>query len=125
MQPVSSGQRQVLTVSHRQAEPVFSALDVQKAKLRNTTRDFEAIFIRQLLNGMNATLMDGGMFGEGMAGAIYSDLMISAIADKIAERGGIGLGDILYRRMVKFIDPEEQSGTAVQQNPMVKGLPEK
>jgi len=99
---------------HRDGEAVLSPdTDAQKVKLRNAARDFEAIFIRQILSSMHSTLDSGGMFGEGMAGSIYSDMMNTAIADKAAERGDMGLADILYRRMVKFIDPSEADTTLV------------
>ena len=125
MQPVSTEQRQTLLFNPAQTQPRRSALDAQKDKLRDATRDFEAIFVRQLLNSMNATLMEGGLFGEGTAGAIYSDLMNSAIADRVTERGSIGLADILFQRMVKCIDPGEGDAAASQPTHGIKDLQEK
>jgi flagellar protein FlgJ len=90
-----------------------SSLDAQKAKLRKASRDFEAIFIRELLKNMRSTLQDGGMFGSGPQGEIFSGMMDDAIADKIAGQGDLGLGNILYQRMVRMIDPSEKTGIVV------------
>lgn len=85
----------------------------QKEKLREAAKDFEAIFVRQLLKNMRSTLMDGGMFGDGTAGEIYSDMMENALAEKISETGSLGLGEQLYRRLVTRIDSAEGAPIAV------------
>ena len=54
--------------------------------------------------------MGEGMFGSGVAGEIYSDMMDTAVADKIAERGSLGLADMLYGQLVKRIDPSAVPG---------------
>ena len=109
VQPATSGRQYLLRdtfpIAARETGAV-SDLDQEKARLRQATRDFEAIFMRQLMAAMQQSLENGGMFGEGVSGGIYSDFMNSAIADKVSERGGIGLADALYRRIVVRIDPD-------------------
>ena len=83
----------------------------KKAKLRKAAGDFEAIFVRQILKSMRSTLTNGGMFGSGSVGEIYSDMMDNAISEKIAERGDMGLADIIYKQMVKSIESEYKSYT--------------
>jgi peptidoglycan hydrolase FlgJ len=90
-----------------------SGLDAQKAKLRKASRDFEAIFVRELLKSMRSTLQDGGMFGSGAQGEIFSGMMDDAVASKIAERGDLGLGNILYQRMVQKIDATDTTGIVI------------
>ena len=98
----------------------FSGVE-KKAKLRKAAESFEAIFIRQMLRSMRSTLLDGGMFGSGATGEIYSDIMENAIAEKMAERSVLGLADLLYKRMVKNIDTDNtSSGVENRFNP-VKG----
>jgi len=79
-------------------------IEARKAKLRKAAEGFEAIFIRQILKSMRSTLTSGGMFGNGSVGEIYSDIMDNAISEKIAERGDMGLADIIYKQMVKSIE---------------------
>jgi len=82
-------------------------LAAKKAELKKAARGFEAVFIRQLLHVMNSTVRNGGMFGEGAAGAIYSDIVENSLADVLSERGVLGIGDMLYRQLVVRIDPHE------------------
>jgi len=97
----------------------------RKAKLRKVAGDFEAIFIRQMLKSMRLTLTNGGMFGSGSVGEIYSDMMDNAISEKIAERGDMGLADIIYKQMVKSIESENEPRIVKNNENIIKGRTEK
>jgi|GEM_PF-5129299 peptidoglycan hydrolase FlgJ len=84
-----------------------SDIDARKAKLLKSAKDFEGILVKEILKSMRSTLTDGGMFGTGSAGEIYSDMMDDAVANKIAGRGEMGLAQIIYKQMVESIDPSE------------------
>ena len=84
-------------------------IDARKAKLRKAAQGFEAIFARQLLKSMRTGLTNGGMFGSGSVGEIYSDMMDNAIAEQISEHSGLGLADTIYRQMVKSIETGSNS----------------
>ena len=81
-------------------------IEARKARLREAAEGFEAIFARQILKTMRSSLSDGGMFGSGSTGEIYSDMMDNAVAEKIAKRGELGLADAIYKQMVKSIVPD-------------------
>jgi Rod binding domain-containing protein len=61
-------------------------------------RDFEAIFMRQLLSSMEKT---GGIGGSGTGAGVYRSMMVGAIADSAAEGGGIGLSDMILEAMLR------------------------
>jgi Rod binding domain-containing protein len=61
-------------------------------------RDFEAIFMRQLLSSMEKT---GGIAGSGTGAGVYRSMMVGAIADSAAEGGGIGLSDMILEAMLR------------------------
>jgi len=82
-------------------------LEQQKQRLKDAAEDFEAIFARQMMKHMRSGFIGDGMFGPGAAGEIYSDMMDTAVADKIAEQGALGLADMLYSQMVKQLEPQE------------------
>ena len=76
----------------------------QVTKLRKASRDFEAIFIRQMFKTMRSTIPGDGMFGKGPAGEIYGGMMDTVIGDVMAERGTLGLADTIFRRFVTRVD---------------------
>jgi len=68
------------------------------AEQRKVARDFEAIFMRQLLGSMEKAGGVGGSANNG--GAMYRSMMVGALADSAAEGGGIGLAELILRAML-------------------------
>ncbi len=57
---------------------------------------FESYFVYTLFKEMQKTVpKGGGLFGEGAGGGVYEHLFNQAIADNVAERGGLGLSKML------------------------------
>lgn len=61
-------------------------------------KDFEAIFIRQLLSSLEKS--SGLSGGDQSGGAVFRSMMVNALADTAAEGGGIGLRDLITRAML-------------------------
>lgn len=59
----------------------------------------EGIFLQQMLEQMNKSLLGEGMFGDSNQGKIFQGMFTQRIADQIAETGGIGLADMISRNM--------------------------
>ncbi|MBN1290300.1 MAG: rod-binding protein [Candidatus Latescibacteria bacterium] len=78
--------------------------DIEKIKLREAARGFEAIFIKKLLSSMRSTMSEGNMFGNGVAGDIYGEIVDTAVAEELSKNSILGLADNMYRIMVKSID---------------------
>ena len=68
-------------------------------KLRDVCRQMESLFIHHLLKEMRATIHKSGFISGGRAEEIYTSMMDAEIAVKIAERGGIGLSEMLLRQL--------------------------
>ncbi len=85
-------------------------VEARKARLHKAAEDFEEIFVREILKNMRSTLMDGGMFGQGTIGDMYSTMMDEVLAEKISAGGTLGLADVIYRQVVSSIETAESSG---------------
>ena len=55
---------------------------------------------------MRSTMSEGGMFGNGISGEVYADIVDNAVADIMSKRSALGIADDLYNSMVKSIDIE-------------------
>ena len=73
----------------------------ENERLRAATRDFEAVFIQQMLKAMRETVPDGGLLDAGTSEEIFSGLLDEHLAGLSAERGSGGLADALYRQFVE------------------------
>jgi Rod binding domain-containing protein len=60
-------------------EPATAPREMQEA-----AKQFEAIFVRQLLSSLERTT-------QGSAGGVYGSMVVGTMADAIAEAGGLGL----------------------------------
>lgn len=61
------------------------------AALRTSAQDFETAFLAEALNHMGLDVTKGVAGAEG-----FSSFMNRAYAEKLTERGGIGLSESLY-----------------------------
>jgi Rod binding domain-containing protein len=65
---------------------------------KKAARDFEAIFIRQLLSPLEKS--SGLTGGESSGGSVFRSMMVGALADGAAEGGGIGMSELILKAML-------------------------
>lgn len=67
--------------------------------LRGVCRDFEALFIRQLLKTMRSTGGWDGFLKESHGEAIFASRRDAALADVISKQGALGIARMLYSQL--------------------------
>ena len=85
---------------------------IDREKLKKACSDFEALFLAQTLKIMRQTIPQNGLLGNGPGKEVYQGFMDQELAKKISQRGGVGLGEKLYRQVLQR---EEKSGAATQE----------
>ncbi len=83
-------------------------LNKDRASLKKSCRQFEAIFIQSMFKSMRKTLPDGGLFKKDNAHAIYQDMFDAEIANEISTKQSMGLADQMYRQMEKYLSDSEK-----------------
>lgn len=103
-----------LTLKGRIDPPNRSVRDVQPSKgalqpdkLEQACRDFESIFIGQMMQQMRQTVPQDGLFSGGRAEQIYTSMMDDEMAKSIAQQRGLGLAEVLYRQLATVSDIKE------------------
>lgn len=71
-------------------------------QLLQTAREFEASFLSQMLKPMFANLGAEEPFGGGMGEDMWRSLQVDEYGKAIAQNGGIGLADNVFREMLKL-----------------------
>ena len=69
------------------------------AALRQTCREFEAIFVQSMFKAMRSTVPAGGLFQRGMAQDSFQDMMDLEVAKASSEQGRLGIAEALYRQL--------------------------
>lgn len=73
-----------------------------EAKVRAAAEDFEAVFLTEMLRPAFEQLSTDGLTGGGQGEKIYRSLMVQEYGKAIANTGGIGLADSVYRDILKL-----------------------
>lgn len=91
------------------ASSATKKLNKDRASLKKSCRQFEAIFIQSMFKSMRKTLPDGGLFKKDNAHAIYQDMFDAEIANQISTKQSMGLADQMYRQMEKYLSDSEKN----------------
>lgn len=68
--------------------------------MRKACQEFEAVLIRQMLSAMRSSASTPSLDG-GSVGRTYREMLDSELADRMAEAGGMGIANVLYRYLVE------------------------
>ncbi len=68
--------------------------------LRETAKQFEAHFIQQTMKSMRESVEKSDLF-DNNEGDMFQDMMDKEVASKMAERGSLGLADMIERSLAQ------------------------
>lgn len=83
---------------------------LEEQKLKEVAQEFEAILISLLLKEVRMT-KPGGLFTGGLAHDIYRQLFDEQVAKAMAHSGGLGLGKMLERQLLKTLPDRTQENS--------------
>jgi Rod binding domain-containing protein len=71
----------------------------RQSPLYRVCQDFEALFVKQMLNVMRKTVNKSGLLDGGMAEDIFEDMLYDEYALSISRYARLGLSDMLYKQL--------------------------
>jgi Rod binding domain-containing protein len=69
--------------------------------LRRLAQEFEAQAVAAMFQPVFAALPTDGPFGGGQAEAQWRPMLVDAITRDLARAGGLGIGDAVYRELLR------------------------
>ena len=84
-------------------------INMEKQRLKEACKEFEAIFIEYLLHTMRRSIPKADLFKRENAEKIYTSMFDQKIAEKIARTEGFGISDMLYEELSKIISQRTES----------------
>ena len=76
--------------------------NMNMAQARKVAKDFEAVFISQMMKPMFANTVAEAPFGGGSSEKIWRDMQVDEYGKAIAKNGGIGIADSIMKEMLKM-----------------------
>ena len=87
-----------------------SALDAKKlAKIEGTSKEFEGMYVSEMLKPMFEGLQTDGMFGGGKGEEVFRGLLVQEYGKLLAKSGGVGLSSSIKQQMILM---QEQANAA-------------
>lgn len=77
-----------------------------RAKLAQVAKQFEAIFLRQMLAAARKTDFGGDELFGGQGEETFRDMQDSQFADIASKTGSIGLAQSIEAQLARFLPPE-------------------
>lgn len=71
------------------------------AEMKKAAEQFEAVFLTQFVGSMFEGMKSDGLFGGGQGEKMWQGFLTQHIADAFAQRGGIGIADMVLEQMIK------------------------
>ena len=77
-----------------------SKMNMQQAQ--KVAKDFEAVFIAQMMKPMFENTIAEAPFGGGSSEKIWRDMQVDEYGKAIAQNGGIGIADSIVKEMLRM-----------------------
>ncbi|MFP4179791.1 MAG: rod-binding protein [Spirochaetaceae bacterium] len=76
-----------------------SAKKNEDHRLKEVCKDFQSIFVKQMLDSMRKTVNKEGLMSGGHAEEIFEDMLYDEYAEQISNTADLGLDDIMYQQL--------------------------
>jgi flagellar protein FlgJ len=87
------------------------AASPEMAKLKKAAHAFEAVFIRQMIGSMRQASPGDGIF-DSEATKQFQDMSDAKTADNMADKGALGIADLLIKQYGARLTPAAAPGAA-------------
>lgn len=74
-------------------------------KMREVCHEFEAIFIKQMLDAMRKTVPESGFTGGSLTEDIFEDMLYDEYAKAMSRTANLGIADMMYKQLIKNHTP--------------------
>ncbi len=101
--------------------------DAPDPKLLKAAKDFESIFVRQMLKQLEKTTAAGAGTQASAGEKTYGSMIVDTLSDSIQKAGGLGLADVIAQSMAMShptlrasapaVTPGEKNATSAPASP--------
>ncbi len=97
----------MMKLSNAELSPAKFASKDQK-KIETAAREFEAVFISEMMKPMYEGLETDGMFGGGQAEKIFRSVMLQEYGKIMSQTGRVGIAPHIQEEMIKLQEQQAQ-----------------
>lgn len=71
------------------------------AALRKVSKQFEGVFVNQLVGAMRKTISKGGLIKESQAERVFQGMLDAEHAQAISDADQLGLSNVIYEHLLR------------------------
>lgn len=86
---------------------------VSPEKAKEVGREFEAMFLSQMLQPMFETVKTDGMFGGGHGEDSFKGFLVDEYAKSMARQGSLGIADMISKQVMEYSQGQSDAKVAV------------
>jgi peptidoglycan hydrolase FlgJ len=87
-------------------ERVAAKPQTDRGKLQEACQDFEAIFVKQMLDAMRDTVNKTSLFGRNMAEDIFEDMLYDEYAKEMSKNTKLGISEMMFKQLSQNNTPK-------------------
>ena len=89
-----------------------AAPDINMAKIDETARDFEAMFMTEMLRPMFEGIKVDETFGGGKGEEVFQSMMLDEYGKNMATQGSLGIADLVKEQLIEMQSKANQQKIA-------------
>lgn len=78
-------------------------IEKKREKLKELSKEFESIFIHQMLKTMRATVGKSSLYHGGMSEDIYQGMLDQEYAKSMSKEKNFGIAEKVYNQLSKYL----------------------
>jgi peptidoglycan hydrolase FlgJ len=71
----------------------------EQTEMKSACDDFEAIFIKMMLDSMKKTIHESGLIKKNQGEEYFDDMLYTEYAESMSQNDSFGISDAMYRQM--------------------------
>lgn len=83
----------------------------QLKKAEEAAKEFEAVFIAEMMKPMFESIPTDGMFGGGKGEEVFRGMLLQEYGKSMTESGGFGLADQVKQQIILMQEQADNNGT--------------
>lgn len=92
------------TLISPQTQPVTGRKQRDLQSLRESSRDFETLYVMEMFKAMRKSVPNDGLFKKEMATEVFQEMLDMETAREVTRGPGIGIAEAIYRQMSPLVE---------------------
>ncbi len=77
------------------------------ASLRESSREFETLFVMEMFKAMRKAVPEGGLFEKNQSTEIFTEMMDMETAKATTKGKGLGIAEAMYKQMAELVEKKK------------------